>query len=377
MNGCAHNGETSGDKALPTAGAAAATPAGLEAPDAGKSTPVGINFVRKVAAEVEPAVVTVHTLSEVERKPMTIEEMIGGGGRTSVRRGAGSGVIINADGYIITNDHVISGAQRMTVEVGGTGYDARLIGTDPATDIAVVKFDPPPGMSITTAKLGDSDTVQVGDWAIAIGDPLDVGATVTLGIISAIGERGPQRQDDSAPKVLQTDAAINPGNSGGALVNSDGQVIGINEAILSPTGSFVGIGFAIPINDARKIASDLIKLGRVVRPYLGISYVSVKSIPPAVRADNGISTSLAQGVVVAQVAPGSPAAEAGLQPRDVITSVDGQALTDQKALNKLIVGHAVGDSLTLQVQRGNSSQTVKIVLRERPASFAAPQRSEP
>ena len=242
---------------------------------------MGTNFVRTIAAKVEPSVVTVHVMASVERQPMTLEDMQGGfGGGGQVRRGAGSGVIISADGYILTNNHVVAGAQQVTVEVNGTGYDARVVGADALSDIAVVKVTVPAGMTLSVAEIGDSDAVRVGDWAIAVGNPLDIGATVTLGIVSAIGPRGPHLQGDAASTVLQTDAAINPGNSGGALADSAGKVIGINEAILSPTGSSIGIGFAIPINAAKKIADQLIASGHVQRPYIGISYLPVKAIPP-------------------------------------------------------------------------------------------------
>ena len=340
----------------------------------------GANFVRSVAAKVEPAVVTVHVMSAIERQPMTVQDLYGGqdgGGGTEMRRGAGSGVIISPDGYVITNNHVVAGAQSVTVEVGGTGYDARVVGADPLSDIAVVKITPAAGATFPVADLGNSDDVRVGDWAIAVGNPLDIGATVTLGIVSAIGPRGPHLQGDAASTVLQTDAAINPGNSGGALADSDGKVIGINEAILSPTGSFIGIGFAIPINAAHKIADQLIANGRVIRPYLGISYVPVKSVPPDARAKAGISPDLTSGVVVAQVAPDTPAAVAGLTPGDVILQADGKPLADEDTLNGIIIAHKVGDTLSLQIQRGGQAQAVSIILRERPASYSNAPSPEP
>ena len=331
----------------------------------------GTNFVRATAAKLQPSVVTVHTLAAIQRPTMSVQDMMFGRGGTEVRRGAGSGVIISPDGYILTNNHVIAGAQRVTVLVGSTGYEARVIGADTLTDIAVVKVTPPSGTTLPVAQLGDSDRVQVGDWAIAVGDPLDIGATVTFGIISAIGERGPHLQGDVASTVLQTDAAINPGNSGGALANSDGQVIGINEAIASPTGSSIGIGFAIPINAARKVAQQLIANGRVIRPFLGISYLPLQSIPPQARAQAGIDPALTTGVVVARVAPNTPASSV-LRPGDVIVSADGKPLEDKDTLNKIIGAHQVGDTLNLQVQRGSQTVQVPITLRERPASFGVP-----
>lgn len=331
------------------------------------------NFVRGIASKVKPAVVTVHILAAIQRQPMSMQDLMfgGGGGRQEVRKGAGSGVLISPDGYIITNNHVVAGAQQVTVMVGDTGYQARVVGADMLTDIAVVKITPPAGKTFPVAQLGDSDTVQVGDWAVAVGDPLDIGSTVTLGIISAIGERGPRLQGESASNVLQTDAAINPGNSGGALANSDGQVIGINEAIASPTGSSIGIGFAIPINSARDVAKQLIANGRVIRPYLGISYVPVKSVPPPARAQAGIDPNLTTGLIIAQVAPGTPAAGI-LRPGDVLLSVDGKALDNTDTLNKTISAHKVGDTVKMEVQRGTQKSTVSITLRERPASYGVP-----
>ncbi len=344
----------------------------LAPPSKGASGSGNANFVRGIATKVQPSVVTVHTLAAIRQQSMSLQDMMqGGGGRTEVRKGAGSGVLISQDGYILTNNHVVAGAQQVTVMVGGTGYQARVVGADALTDIAVVKITPPTGTTLPVAQLGDSDTVQVGDWAVAVGDPLDIGSTVTFGIISAIGERGPRLVGDSASTVLQTDAAINPGNSGGALANSDGQVIGINEAIASPTGSSIGIGFAIPINAARDVAKQMIANGRVIRPYLGISYLPVKSVPPPVRAQVGIDPGLTSGLVVAQVSPGTPAAGL-LRQGDVLLSVDGKMLDGTDALNKTIAGHKVGDTVKLEVQRGTQKNTVSITLRERPATYGVP-----
>ncbi len=368
-----------GNSSSPPTGGSAAVNQALAPPSAPPSKigdtagAAGTNFVRAIASKIKPAVVTVHTLAAVQRQPMGMEDLMfgGGGGRPQVRKGAGSGVIISTDGYIITNNHVVAGAQQVTVMVGETGYRASVIGADALTDIAVVKITPPTGQTLPVAQLGDSDTVQVGDWAVAVGDPLDIGSTVTFGIISAIGERGPRLQGDSASNVLQTDAAINPGNSGGALANSDGQVIGINEAIASPTGSSIGIGFAIPINAARDVAKQLIANGRVIRPYLGISYLPVKSVPPPARAQAGIEPDLTTGLIIAQVAPGTPAAGI-LRPGDVLLRVDGKALDDTGTFNKIIAAHKVGDTVKLEIQRGTQKSTVSITLRERPASFGVP-----
>ena len=377
MAGCVRL--TPSNSSPPVSGGSEAVNQALAAPAPALSGGENASFVRGIAARVQPAVVTVHTLAAIQRRPMSLQDMMlgGGQGRTEVRKGAGSGVIISPDGYILTNNHVVAGAQQVTVMVGDTGYQARVVGTDALTDIAVVKITPPAGKTFPVAPLGDSDKVQVGDWAVAVGDPLDIGSTVTFGIISAIGERGPHLQGDTASTVLQTDAAINPGNSGGALTNSDGQVIGINEAIASPTGSSIGIGFAIPINAARKVAQQLIASGRVIRPYLGISYLPVKSVPPPARAQAGIDPNLTSGLVIAQVAPGTPAAGT-LHPGDVLLSANDTALEGTDTLNKIIAAHKVGDTVKMQVQRGTQKSTVSITLRERPASFGVlPGGQEP
>ena len=242
------------------------------------------SVVADAAAKLEPAIVDVHTVGKAVRttspfgfggdpifRHMFGDDGSGGGGETVQPKGAGSGVIISPAGYILTNNHVVADTETVTVTVGDKGYTAKVIGTDPSTDIAVVKIDPK-GATLPVAELGDSDAIRVGDWAIAIGNPLDVGTTVTLGIISALNRTHLHAEGHQLNSVILTDAAINPGNSGGALANINGQVIGINEAILSPTGSSVGIGFAIPINSAKKIAAELIKNGKIVRPYLGIGF---------------------------------------------------------------------------------------------------------
>ena len=293
--------------------------------------------------------------------------------------GAGSGVIISADGYILTNNHVVENTQSLTVNVGDKGYDAKVIGTDPVTDIAVVKIDTK-GVKLPVAQLGNSDDLRIGDWAIAVGNPLDIGTTVTLGIISAVNRTGLSAEGGhSMNSVIQTDAAINPGNSGGALANINGQVIGINEAIYSPTGSYVGIGFAIPINSAKKIAAQLIRDGKIVRPYLGVSYKPLKMFPAQARRQLGIPLQTDNGVLVEQVYPGSPAAAAGVQTYDVILEANRQPITDQDSLNNIIKTLKVGDSLVLRVSRNGADRILNVTLRERPASFGetAPQTEQP
>jgi len=336
---------------------------------------VGDSVVADAAAKVDAAVVTVHTIGKsTGGNPFGDDPIFRrfglGGGSPQVSRGAGSGVIISADGYILTNNHVVDNTATLTVNVGGKGkaFNARVIGADPITDIAVVKIDTN-GVKLPVAQLGNSDDVRIGDWAIAVGNPLDVGTTVTLGIISALNRSGQSAEGQAILPAIQTDAAINPGNSGGALANINGQVIGINEAILSPSGTYSGIGFAIPINRAKQVAAELIKSGHASHPYLGVQYGPVSVLSPDERAQTGIASNLEDGVVIRRVYSDSPAAQAGLHLFDVITQANGQAITDQDSLNNMIQTLSVGSTLTLRVVRDGQPRTVTVTMRERPATF--------
>ena len=252
----------------------------------------------------------------------------------------------------------------------GKALTAKVVGADPTSDIAVVKIDPA-GETLVAAKLGNSKDLQVGDMVIAAGDPLDIGTTITSGIISALGHRNSQAMGPKtmAADIIQMDAAINPGNSGGALADLDGNVIGINEAIISPTGSFVGIGLAIPINTARTIAEDLIKNGKVVRPYIGIAYVPLKGVDVQSRKQLGISLTSDDGVVVTNIYPDSPAAKAGLRNYDVILDANGQPLSDDNLLQPTIQKLQVGETLVLRVARGSERPLISIKVGEMPSDF--------
>jgi serine protease Do len=349
----------------------------------------GDTVVADAAAKVDAAVVTVHTVGLPVAQsgggdPIFRQFFGGGGGSTQPQtpQGAGSGIIISSDGYILTNNHVVADTSKLTVNVGdskggvGKPYPAHVIGTDPVTDIAVVKIDTG-GVKLPVAQLGNSDDVRIGDWAIAVGNPLDVGTTVTLGIISALNRSGQSAEGQPILPAIQTDAAINPGNSGGALANINGQVIGINEAILSPSGTYSGIGFAIPINRAKQIAAELIRTGHASHPYLGVQFVDIADLTDDDRAQGGIPDNLSQGAVVAHVFPKTPAAAAGLHEFDVITSTNGQPVMGKDALTNLIQGLPVGSTLTLQVVRDGTPRTVNVILRERPATYGQrPQRQE-
>ena len=346
----------------------------------------GDTVVADAAAKVDQAVVTVHTVGKSvpqQANPFGDDPIFrhffgGGSGAQATPRGAGSGVIISTDGYILTNNHVVENTQTVTVNVGDKGYDAKVIGADPVSDIAVVKIDTK-GVKLTAAQLGNSDDLRIGDWAIAVGNPLDIGTTVTLGIISAVNRTGLNADGGHAlNSVIQTDAAINPGNSGGALANINGQVIGINEAIYSPTGSYVGIGFAIPINSAKKIAAELIRSGKIVRPYLGVSYAPLKAFPAQARRQMGITLDSDNGVIVQQVYPDSPAATAGLKTYDVILEANRLPITNQDSLNNVIKTLKVGDALVLKVSRNGADRILNVTLRERPATFGetSPQQEQ-
>ena len=342
----------------------------------------GDSVVADAAAKLEPAIVAIHTTGKPVRQAASpfgndpiFRRFFGGGGDgpPQVTQGAGSGVIISPDGYILTNNHVVADAATVKVTVGqgdnSKEYTARVIGTDSYSDIAVVKVNPT--TPLQAADLGNSDGIRVGDWAIAVGNPLNIGTTVTLGIISAkdrhdVSDSGSKQ----LPATIQTDAAINPGNSGGALADINGRVVGINEAILSPTGSYIGIGLAIPINDAKRVAAQLIKSGKVSRPYLGIKYGSLKDIDDLnVRRQFALPLDSDVGVVVGTVYPNSPAAQAGLQEGDLILQADGEKITKTDQLNDIIQKKTIGSQLVLQVARKGKPQTTTVTLRERPTNF--------
>lgn len=342
--------------------------------------------ITKAAAAVEPSIVTI----DVESKPITTVNPFSGDpffrhffgdqgpAQTQRTRGVGSGVIISADGYILTNHHVVKDADNVKVILSnGKAYKARVIGADKTSDIAVVKINAPEE-KLQPAQFGNSNSLQVGDMVIAAGDPLNIGITVTHGIISALGHRnadvtGP---GNIASDIIQTDAAINPGNSGGALADMDGRVVGINEAIISPNGSFVGIGLAIPINSAKEIAYQLIKNGHVIRPYIGIGYIPLKAVTKSDRSQIGITDQSDNGVVVTNVYSGSPAERAGLRPYDVILDANGQTLIDQDGLQQIISKLKIGDRLVLRVDRGGAIKLIGITVAEMPNNFGSDDNSE-
>ena len=282
----------------------------------------------------------------------------GGGGEEFLEQGTGSGVIVTADGYIITNNHVVTGADEITVKTtDGKEYPAEVVGTDPQTDLAVIKID---AGGLTPAKLGDSDKVEVGEWVLAVGSPFGLNNTVTSGIISARGRANVGLADYE--DFIQTDAAINPGNSGGPLVNLDGEVVGINTAIATRTGGYMGIGFAIPVNMAKSVMDQLIKTGKVVRGWLG---VYIQPVTPELKDQFRLANT--DGALIADVTAGGPAERAGVKRGDVIVAFGGKATKDPNQLRNMVAATKVGTDAELVVVREGKEKKLVVRVGELPA----------
>ena len=320
-----------------------------------------------VVDRVAPAVVTIRSERTVKLTSQSLpdhpffRDFFGDrfpNGRIPERRegGMGSGVIVRQDGYILTNHHVVDGADEVTVELtDGRSFKAKVVGTDQPSDLAVLKVDAP---GLKTLALGDSDEVRVGDVVLAVGNPLGVGQTVTMGIVSAMG-RSTRTGDGSFEDFIQTDAPINRGNSGGPLVNTAGELIGINSQILSPSGGNIGIGFSIPANMARNVMTQLIENGEVRRGRLG---VTIQEITPELSRSLGLSGT--NGALVSDVEAGSPAASAGLERGDVITALNGEAVKDSNTLRNEVAELLPGTEAKLTVVRGGEEQVVTAKLGE-------------
>jgi serine protease Do len=288
--------------------------------------------------------------------------------REQREHGLGSGVIVSPDGYILTNNHVIEGANEINVYASDKReMKARVIGADPKTDIAVVKVE---AKNLPTLPFADSSQAQVGDIALAIGNPFGIGQTVTMGIISATG-RGDLGIEDYED-FIQTDAAINPGNSGGALINASGQLIGVNTAILSGAGGNQGVGFAVPSNLARAVMNQLLRNGKVVRGYLG---VMIQPVTPEIA--KALNLPDARGALVGEVTPGGPAAKAGLEPGDCIVELNGQRVDDSRELRLKTSELAPGSNVKLKLIRDGNPREDSITLGELPKEKVAANDERP
>lgn len=288
-------------------------------------------------------------------------------------KGNGSGSVIDSNGHILTNYHVIEGAQKLTVSFGGDKqYPARVIGGDPDTDLAIIKIEPPAGMTIVP--LGDSDKLVVGQKVLAIGNPFGLDRTLTTGVISGLQRPIRARNNRPIDAAIQTDASINPGNSGGPLLDKYGKMIGINSQILSPAGGSVGVGFAVPVNTAKRIVPQLLQFGEVRRPKLGATLPSVSEL-----AARGYRLPVEQGLLIYQTQPNGSADRAGLRGistngniGDIILAVDGQKMTGLDDLYRLLDKKQIGDTVNLEVYR--DGRTVTVPVRLLPTTAGASRR---
>ena len=338
----------------------------LEAPATPPSQPAAGSF-SGAARKAAPAVVSINTSKEV-RHPRSNDpwfQFFFGDQGSQAQAGLGSGVIVSPDGYILTNNHVVEGADEIEVTLTDSRRArARVIGTDPDTDLAILKIALD---KLPVIVLGDSDTLAVGDQVLAIGNPFGVGQTVTSGIVSALGRN--QLGINTFENFIQTDAAINPGNSGGALTDINGNLMGINTAIYSRSGGSMGIGFAIPVSTAKQVMESIVKNGQVVRGWIG---VEPNELTPELAQTFGIQS--AQGVIVTGVLNSGPAAEAGIRPGDVITQVAGQPVRTVSELLTRIAGLTPGQATPFALQRQGQVVEVSVTPAQRPRPQRVMQR---
>ena len=332
-----------------------------------------VNFIAAAVKKVGPAVVRIDASRQVSsalpenlNNPLFRRFFGQNGDQNSpvelperVERGTGSGFIIASDGRLITNAHVVNGAETVRVTLkDGTTYDGKVLGTDSFTDVAVIKID---ATDLPTVRMGNADDLTPGEWAIAIGNPLGLDNTVTVGIVSALDRSSSQvGVPDKRVRFIQTDAAINPGNSGGPLLNSNGEVIGINTAIRADAQ---GLGFAIPIGTAQRIASQLFAKGQADHPYLGIHMVDLNQETRKEINSNqelGLKISQSEGVLVVKVIPRSPAAKSGLQPGDVISEVGGKPVATSFQVQEQVDKSKIGSELAVKVIRNGKVKTIQV-----------------
>ncbi len=338
--------------------------------------PPGISptsFITEVVKETGPAVVRINASKTVTTEvPEALNDpmfrrffgsQIPQTPDRKVQRGVGSGLIVSSDGLIYTNAHVIEGADKVTVTLkDGRTLQGKVLGGDKFTDVAVVKID---AQQLPTVKIGNSDQLQAGEWAIAIGNPLGLDNTVTAGIISATGRKSSDiGEGNKRVEFLQTDAAINPGNSGGPLLNSKGQVIGINTAIIQ---NAQGIGFAIPINKAKQIADQIITKGKVEHAYLGIYMVGITpEVKQELQETKGLEVKADKGVLIVKVATNSPSAKAGIKPGDVIESLQGKEVQDPSSVQQLVEATPVGQEIPITLDRNGQKISLNVKVESIP-----------
>lgn len=345
----------------------------------GLPSATGTNFIAAAVQKTGPAVVRIDSSRTVRSQVPRIfndpffRQFFGSRipeqPSTRVERGTGSGFIINASGLVLTNAHVVNEADTVTVTLkDGRNFSGKVLGQDPLTDVAVIKIQ---ANNLPAVTVGNSEQLRPGEWAIAIGNPLGLDNTVTAGIISATGRSsGDVGVPDKRVGFIQTDAAINPGNSGGPLLNQQGQVIGMNTAII---GGAQGLGFAIPINTAQRIADQLIDKGRVDHPYLGIQMVNLTpTLKEEINRNSEIRVQEDRGVLIGGVAPNSPAAQAGIRPGDVIQKVGGRSVTKADEVQEAVENSQVGGNLEVEISRNGQRLTISV----RPGAFPVQQASQ-
>lgn len=336
-----------------------AAPAATQAPAAvAEARKLSGAFV-SVAERVSPSVVQLDVTARDENADQ-ITRLFGRNQDSPIARGTGSGVIFTAEGAILTNNHVIDHALSINVRLrDGRLLPAKLVGRDPATDLAVVKVE---ATGLSAAKFGDSDSARVGEWTVAIGSPFGLGYTVTTGVLSAKGRGGLGM--NQIEDYLQTDASINPGNSGGPLCDLDGRVLGINTMIV---GRGTGIGFAVPANLARRVAEQILKSGRVQRSWIG---VGIQDLTPELATAMKVDSQA--GVLVNTITPGGPAQKANLKAGDIIRAVAGKKVIDGRELVREVIGHEVGETIQLEILRDGKRYGTNMTLSARPESAVPP-----
>ena len=308
------------------------------------------------ATKAIPSVVYINSISEGASSSYW-DLMFGGGNQTRIS--SGSGVIFSQDGYIVTNNHVVGSAEKIEVIYNKKVYAAELVGTDPSTDLAVLKINE---TGLTPITLGNSNTLQVGEWVVAVGNPFSLSSTVTVGIVSAKGRRiGILEDKFPIESFIQTDAAINPGNSGGALVNKSGHLVGINTAILSRTGSYTGYAFAVPVDIAKKVVDDLIKFGVVQKALFGGKVIDY-DFQNAKKYKLNTDVKSFNGVLLEELEEIGPASEAGLKPGDIITKLNDQEINSTSEFEEGLSYRYPGDKINVTYLRGNKSTTTSLTL---------------